>query len=542
MPCDYRFRHCDHILVAEFDIDKGSSLTHQYPCPTGTDTHILAELMLPDGAHVREEDWTMFFLNQRAPPLPLLYSLNLVRTKHISGVRRGARVKAMAIVSRHQWVHVFKPLLVLALEKYFVVPSADILAALFTAINAMDVSVMPRFSIIEKRILRASEDKTMLEEKFHELEDRVAAARRLIDRRVFATKVEYDGIMVPIKIPLTSFPDEIGDVGIASMLSWKNGAPYYWHPHLDSGPQTHPICVLINALLTQKRVLFLGHNRPSGEVVDYVLAACALASGGGIVLRGFKERCFPYASLAALEGLLAVPGYIAGVTNPVFEEQGTWWDVLCNINTGKITISPKLVAAAASDEKEPAGKDREREKEWMRAGCWEGDNDFAAEAMAASQSHMGELYIRRKFHRYVHRLVDVTAAIELESFGSTAILATAADVSIPELGVGPFFVDDASKRRELFMLRNRVDGWRRTRSYKYRQNDYQSFLRRRTLYSFDARYAFTRFRYASSLPDPLVVRMFLALQDTLALGSDAQVLELLCPKIHGEIARPYRRA
>ena len=25
---------------------------------------VLAELMLPDGAHLREEDWTMFFLNQ----------------------------------------------------------------------------------------------------------------------------------------------------------------------------------------------------------------------------------------------------------------------------------------------------------------------------------------------------------------------------------------------------------------------------------------------------------------------------------------------
>ncbi|KAJ3049581.1 hypothetical protein HK102_012465, partial [Quaeritorhiza haematococci] len=61
------FAHVDHILVAEFDIDKGSSLTYQYPKETGTDAHILAELMLPDGAHLREEDWTVFFLNQRSP-------------------------------------------------------------------------------------------------------------------------------------------------------------------------------------------------------------------------------------------------------------------------------------------------------------------------------------------------------------------------------------------------------------------------------------------------------------------------------------------
>ena len=31
------FRHVDHILVAEFDIDKGSSLTFQYPTDTGAD-------------------------------------------------------------------------------------------------------------------------------------------------------------------------------------------------------------------------------------------------------------------------------------------------------------------------------------------------------------------------------------------------------------------------------------------------------------------------------------------------------------------------
>lgn len=63
---------------------------------------LLAELMIPDGAHANEEDWTFFFLNQSPantiapvfsdaqsidsnPNEPgeqtLLYVLNLVRTK-----------------------------------------------------------------------------------------------------------------------------------------------------------------------------------------------------------------------------------------------------------------------------------------------------------------------------------------------------------------------------------------------------------------------------------------------------------------------------
>lgn len=64
---------------------------------------ILAELMLPDGAHMRSEDWTIFFLNQHIPDpekidaeadqdeaerKPLLYVLNLVRTKHDPTVKR----------------------------------------------------------------------------------------------------------------------------------------------------------------------------------------------------------------------------------------------------------------------------------------------------------------------------------------------------------------------------------------------------------------------------------------------------------------------
>lgn len=70
------------------------------------------------------------------------------------------------------------------------------------------------------------------------------------------------------------------------------------HPHLHTnGTLTHPIIILFNALVTGKRIIFLGHNRPAGQVSSYVLSACALGSGCGVVLRGFIERAFPYANL-----------------------------------------------------------------------------------------------------------------------------------------------------------------------------------------------------------------------------------------------------
>jgi hypothetical protein len=74
---------------------------------------------------------------------------------------------------------------------------------------------------------------------------------------------------------------------------------------MTSGAHTPPIIVLINALLTQKRIIFLGHERPAGEVANHVLAACAIGSGGGAILRGFTERAFPYANLAHLDDLLS---------------------------------------------------------------------------------------------------------------------------------------------------------------------------------------------------------------------------------------------
>lgn len=126
---------------------------------------MLAELMLPDQAHVRNQDWTIFFLhkdttqeeeeneaiedsNRRRKRRkarddddpdngdsddqrgeedidseeedsddsepeggegpPLIYVLNLVNTKQDSKAKRGAVVKAMAICTRHPFLHIYK--------------------------------------------------------------------------------------------------------------------------------------------------------------------------------------------------------------------------------------------------------------------------------------------------------------------------------------------------------------------------------------------------------------------------------------------------
>lgn len=167
--------HVEYILVASFDIDRGPVMEHQYPLAITGDENMLAELMLPDGAHMRNQDWTIFFLHKdtsqeedekekqqkearrrrrkrrrdkaagiidedaeeeedgqedtdgedydddssddeeaadfdqvAAEEPPLVYVLNLVNTKQDKTVKRGAVVKAMAICTRHPFLHIYK--------------------------------------------------------------------------------------------------------------------------------------------------------------------------------------------------------------------------------------------------------------------------------------------------------------------------------------------------------------------------------------------------------------------------------------------------
>ncbi|KAF7728595.1 hypothetical protein EC973_005822 [Apophysomyces ossiformis] len=534
-------QHVHYILLAEFDIDKGASLEYQYPSETGTDEHVLSELMLPDGAHLRAEDWTIFCLNQMIPDpekeqdivrddaeKPLLYVLNLVRTKHDATARRGARVKAMAICTRHQFLHIYKPVLLLAMEKYFENPSREILESLYKAVNSMDLSRMPKLTWHERQILRASDNKTMFEEMFVD-EDRspqhtipvsteaeqtvdeegnklrrgtyidlASGQKREIlpalgkDRHFFETKIEYEGIKLPIRIPLTVNAEEVGDFSLIKLITTFSppppypGSPNPHHPHLDSsGPHTHPILLLLNALLTQKRIIFLGYGHPSGEVANYVLAACALGSGCGTVLRGFTERAFPYTNLTSVDDLLKCPGFIAGVTNPTYEEHTAWWDVLCNISTGKITV------------------------------------------LASIQAHYGETSIRAKFQEYVARIVRLAALYEEEVYHQTKIgwPRSQEKDSTGLLGCGLVFPDESFKQRELAINANRIEGWRRTISYKYFQKDISIWLQNTSLGSLDVYAQMAKLKRLRNLPEPEVMAMYEAfLKD---IVTDKQIIEFL---------------
>ncbi|KAF2271023.1 spindle pole body interacting protein [Lojkania enalia] len=560
-PADSLENHVEYILVASFDIDRGSVMEHQYPGPISGDETMLAELMLPDQAHVRSQDWTIFFLHKDTSAdeeeretrrerrrkrrrrkegredaddatagaeegdgdddgdettddglsddsdedidtdgPPLVYVLNLVNTKQDNTVKRGAIVKAMAICTRHSFLHIYKPLLLLALEEYFRAPVLETLASLYNALNAMDLSLLPKLSMMEQYVLQASDSKDMFIEKFDkmirqrkakdaarasdppetasisDLKPKTYASPR--DTHEFESKVNYNGIPVPIKVPTALSPETVGDFSLIKLIQTfstphsTQPQPFALHPHLTtSGAYTHPIIVLVNALLTQKRIIFLGHNRPSGEVAEAVLAACALASGG--LLRGFVRYAFPYTDLTKIDDLLKVPGFIAGVTNPAFAHKPEWWDLLCDLPTGRMKISHRIESVPVSDGVHFFQQNGILNGAGSQGGVDAkidptGDTHFMETLLQSIANRHGENAIRARWRSWVLKFTRIASAFEETVYGASALYIGSHETDVGAYGVsGHGFVwpDEASRMRELAANVYRIEGWRTTRSY-----------------------------------------------------------------------------
>ncbi|KAA8567563.1 hypothetical protein EYC84_008038 [Monilinia fructicola] len=574
--------HVEYILVASFDIDKGPIMEHQYPVAITGDEHMLAELMLPDQAHVRNQDWTIFFLHKdtsqdeqdaeekaerkrlrkakkeakaalfesgNVDPLeemnhsdeeeseddepaggegpPLIYVLNLVNTKQDKTAKRGAVVKAMAICTRHPFLHIYKPLLLLALEEYFKTPQPSTLAELYEAVNTMDLSLMPKLSILERHLLQASDNKDLFVEKFEQMiqmrmaEDKGEA---LDDMRVMSEKPRKETRSSPkwyestcptahtldLFIPVAVSPETVGDFSLVKLIQTynephvKSPVPFALHPHLTTGGvHTHPIIVLVNAMLTQKRVIFLGHNRPSGEVAEAVLAACALASGG--ILRGFTRHAFPYTDLSKIDDLLKVPGFIAGVTNPTFENHPEWWDVLCDIPSGRMKISSRIDPAPLTEglanfqQQNPAyaSATNVATSTSQAASDPTGDAAFMNDVIRSIAARHGEAVIRAKWRDWVVKFTRISAQFEETVYGASALyigVEKAEPGNENVSGHGYVWPDENAKLRELASNVNRIEGWRNTRSYYSFKQDLAQLYNFRPLKALDLHHLHDRLR------------------------------------------------
>lgn len=370
---------------------------------------------------------------------------------------------------------------------------------------------MPRLTPLERNLLQASDAKDMFGEKFSlMIQQRQAEdAQRLSssskdstaslpryqpprDTHEFESRVLYNGVPVPIKVPVAITPETVGDFSLIKLITTfsephkANPQPFALHSHLTtSGAYTHPIIVLMNALLTQKRVIFLGHNQPSGSVAEAVLAACSLASGG--ILKGFTRHAFPYTDLTKIDDLLKVPGFIAGVTNPAFGLRTEWWDLLCDLPTGRMKISPKIEGPPLTEgtvffQQGGHGNSNGKSSSNMNlinglnssskdgSDDYTGDKEFMDSVNVSVANRHGEAVIRSKFRNWIHRFTLLAATFEEIVYGASALHISASETDADAYGYGVrghglVWSDDAMRLREIHGQVGRVEGWRQSRSY-----------------------------------------------------------------------------
>ena len=445
---------------------------------------------------------------------------------------------------------------------------------------------MPRLSMLERHILLASDTKDLFAERFDQMiQQRLAeeakngaisppdstksspskslpskASPDLVghrprytvprDTHEFESRVVYNQIPVPIKIPSSVSPETVGDFSLIKLIQTFSTPhasapqPFALHPHLTtSGAYTHPIIVLVNALLTQKRIIFLGHNRPSGEVAEAVLAACALASGG--ILRGFTRHAFPYTDLTKIDDLLNVPGFIAGVTNPTFANHPEWWDLLCDVPTGRMKVSSRIENAGITDglvyfqQQNPsyapnANGIGSSGSSLATNGDPTGDTAFIEDIVRSINSRHGESAIRLKWRNYVIKFTRIAAAFEESVFGASALDVGAAEADAGAYGVrghGYVWSDDAAKARELGANVWRIEGWRNTRSYYSLKSDLATMWERKPIRSLDLVHQHDRLRTLKLSHDESAA-IYLALSATVKTYDE--ICQLLCvvPESH----------
>ena len=515
---------CQFCVLATFHSDDGAVVERSVPAPTGLAEQELAEQMIPDGMHDQDEDWTVLIrpvAHLALPHIPrrpdhvqsklphahgheagdCIYILSLARTIRREEEPRGAYLVALALGTMHPHLSIFQPVLVLALDAYIATRDASVVDQLYEAVNTLHWQSLPCLSYSEKMRMRGDSVLHALDHPSPRLMhahaslsvDHAASGTRQTRRHsslglprrsraryaisppqhagpqphFFATCMQFGTTCMPVHIPLHVFPEEIGEYSLSNLFATFGHAKLMsrtQHPHLHSnGIHTHPMTLLFNALITHKRVLFVAYHAPAKVVVDHVLAACALASGCGAVLRGFVASAMPYATLVNIDALSHQRGFIVGTKHPRLAELGLW-DVLCHCEAQSITVSPHLSPPRPLppflDTRHPA---RPSLRHTLRSmpECMLGDERphapdvlFMQRLTSALQQHASESFLRYWCQRHVRDFVALATRHEQTFYGSSLFQPT---------------IHLSHDARDTYMLRChalRIEGWRGTPSYR----------------------------------------------------------------------------
>ncbi|EAZ63058.2 predicted protein [Scheffersomyces stipitis CBS 6054] len=369
----------DYIVTAEFHIDKGPSLIYQHPSelPGLSNLYFLPELMLPDQIHKREDDYTLFMLYRNTYTGEFQYLFNrkncepepyflytIVSNVKDTSFKRGSIIKSLSIITRLHYFKNLRPLMLICLDKYFQNNDVSIVRELYESINVNNFNISnsdKSMSIIKKLLLTSIldlpiQDKIYYDDSFRNKILNISKDN-LINEELFVRKdlsfnsvIRFNGMSIPIKIPMLELPDNVGDYlnptdlnfkpNLISLLSAKLATTYVNSELTIYGLQTPPIIILINAILTGKKIIFLSYDNSSGHIIDFVLLTLKIVTGGGI-LSGLltNYNVFPIMDVSKIDLLEECDSYIAGTINPFFKNNDKLWDVLYDLDTNEFHIS-----------------------------------------------------------------------------------------------------------------------------------------------------------------------------------------------------------
>jgi hypothetical protein len=115
--------------------------------------------------------------------------------------------------------------------------------------------------------------------------------------------------------------------------------------------------VVLNAVLLGRRVVVHSYKRrlATSNVASFALSTALLSAPWNLglpadsVQRLVWGRTFPYAALAMTSALSACQsGFVAGVTNPIFLAMEDSWDVLVDLDTRSVRVSPRTPSSLPS--------------------------------------------------------------------------------------------------------------------------------------------------------------------------------------------------
>lgn len=365
----------EFVVTAEFHVDKGPQLTLQHPTelPGIQDLLFLPELMLPDQIHKRTEDYTLFLLHKNKSTGRFQYKYDaacdgdprflysVVSQQKLHDVRRGAVIKALAIVTTLPYFKNFKPLLLLCLDRLFAESSRTVVAELYAAINGKNLVPAQLVPDVRKLLITSILDLPINEKLYSDVHFR----NRLLGIRKgnpdlhmrkdlsYNVVVSFNGMQIPVRVPMLTFSDTVGDyfnptdlnlkANLLALLSALSATLHHHNEMTIYGPLTPPIIVLVNALLTGKRIMFLSYKSPAGHIIDCVLLALKLVTGGGI-LTGFLTsfNIFPMVDVSKVDLLEQCSSFLAGTINPFFKQHDRLWDLLWDLDANEFHVSQHI--------------------------------------------------------------------------------------------------------------------------------------------------------------------------------------------------------